>query len=341
MKNSNLSICNATIHPGETASLALPLPELYSCTSFYMPIKIVHGKKAGPCILIFSAAKGDELNGIEIVNRLIADLSQDLSGTLILVPVLNIFGLVAQTQALPHDVSLDGCFPGDPGGSYGERLAHVFTQEILCKAQYVIELKTGSLNHELLPQIYCNQDDPVAMNLAQKFMAPVITNMNPIKNSLQKTAEQLTIPLLIYRAGEAMRFSDSAIRLGVAGIHNIMRTLGMLEPLPLSTEQPSSFTPAFSQDQDWIRAHRSGVLFSQVELGNRVEKGQTMGHINDPFSLSASETVHATQNGIVVGINRNPLIHEGQTLFKIASFIDNNRAQHALETWSDTQTEGV
>lgn len=341
MKNSNLSICNVTIHPGETANLALPLPELYSCTSFYMPIKVVHGKKAGPCLLIFSAVKGDELNGIEIVNRLLADQSQPLCGTLILVPVLNIFGLVAKSQALLHDMSLDNCFPGSPDGSYGERLAHVFTQEILCKTNYCIELKTGSLNHELLPQIYCNKEDKEAISLAQQFAAPVITHINPVKNSLQQTTENLNIPLLVYRAGEAMRFSESAIKLGVSGINHVMRALEMLEDAPSTTskKQDPAFKSVFSQDQDWLRAHRSGVLFSEVELGQMITKGQTLGRISDPFSASSSETVQASQDGIIVGINRHPLIHEGQTIFKIASFIDNNRAQNALETWNDNQVE--
>ncbi|MDP3560664.1 MAG: succinylglutamate desuccinylase/aspartoacylase family protein [Legionellaceae bacterium] len=337
MKNTNLTICNATIHPGETAHLALPLPELYSCTSFYMPIKVVHGRKKGPCLLIFSAVKGEELNGIEIINRLLLSLSQQICGTLILVPILNIFGLVAQSKGLPQEMSLDGCFPGAAHGSYGERLAHIFTQEILCKANYCIELQTGSLNHDLLPQIYCNQSDAETVKLAQQFAAPVITNINTVKNSLQQITEQLNIPLLVYRAGEAMRFNEAAIKLGISGIHNIMRSLGILGSTPQEVSQETSFKPVFSQDQDWLRAHRSGVLFSEVELGQMILKGQIIGRINDPFSSSSSESVQASQDGIVVGINRHPLIHEGQTIFKIASFIDNSRAQNELEMWNDNQ----
>jgi predicted deacylase len=341
MKNSSLTICNATIYPGETAHLALPLPELYSCTSFYMPIKVVHGKKTGPCLLIFSAAKGEELNGIEIINRLLLSLAQQLSGTLILVPVLNIFGLVAQSKALSHEMSLDGCFPGAAHGSYGERLAYVFTQEILCKTNYCIELQTGSLNHDLLPQIYCNQSDNEAVRLAQQFAAPVITNINTVKNSLQQTTERLNIPLLVYRAGEAMRFNEAAIKVGLSGIHNVMRSLGILESSLEDINQETSFKPVFSQDQDWLRAHRSGVLFSEIELGQMIIKGQTIGRISDPFSSNSSEPVQASQDGIVVGINRHPLIHEGQTIFKIASFIDNSRAQNVLETWNDNQVHAL
>lgn len=330
MKNSKLNICNTTIFPGEKANLALPLPEFYSCTSFYMPIKVIHGKEAGPCLLIFSAVKGDELNGLEIINRLIeSDKLSSMRGTLIVVPVLNVLGLIAPSTT-SNDMSLERCFPGVAQGSYGERLAYIFTKEILEKADYCIELQTGSLNHDILPQIYCDLDNVGGKRLAQNFGAPVITNVAN-NNSLRKTTEQLNIPLIVYQAGEAMRFNESAITLGLSGIHNVMKILGMIDETD-PNEKPL-FKPIFSQDQDWIRAHRSGVLLSTVELGQKIHVGQCIGLINDPFSADTAEIVKAQQEGVVVGINRNPLIHEGQTIFKVATFIDNKRAERSIELW--------
>lgn len=334
MKNSNLTICDATIHPGETANLALPLPEFYSCTSFYMPIKVVHGKEAGPCLLIISAVKGDELNGLEIINRLLeSEYLSSIRGTIIAVPVLNVLGLVAPSRTPNSETSLDRCFPGLEHGSYGERIAHVFTQEILSKVDYCIELQTGTLNHDVLPQIYCNLDNSEGKRLAKSFAAPVITNVSTRNNSLRKTTEQLNIPLLVYQAGEAMRFNQASIELGLSGIKNMMRSLDMLDEE--EDVNPESFNSIFSQDQDWIRAHRSGVLLSEVELGQMIKTGQRIARISDPFSADTAETVKAEQDGVVVGINRHPLIHEGQTIFKVASFIDNDRAETALEAWSD------
>ncbi|VEG90498.1 succinylglutamate desuccinylase/aspartoacylase family protein [Legionella spiritensis] len=338
MKHSNLTICDATIHPGETANLALPLPEFYSCTSFYMPIKVVHGKEAGPCLLILSAVKGDELNGLEIINRLLeSDRLRRIRGTLIAVPVLNIFGLIEPSRTQRHETSLERCFPGVEHGSYGERLAHVFTREILCKANNCIELQTGSLNHDILPQIYCDLNNAEGRRLAQRFAAPAITNVMSGNNSLRRTTEELNIPLLVYQAGEAMRFNESAINLGISGIFNVMEALDMLDPE--ESQQPETFRSIFSQDEDWIRAHRSGVLLSNIELGQMIKKGQRIGRINDPFSADTAETVIAPQDGVVVGINRHPLIHEGQTIFKVASFIDNDRAGTVLEAWGDSQAE--
>ncbi|WP_133130189.1 succinylglutamate desuccinylase/aspartoacylase family protein [Legionella yabuuchiae] len=338
MKNSNLQICDATIHPGEIANLALPLPEFFSCISFYMPIKVVHGKQAGPCLLIFSSVKGEELNGLEIINQLLdADDIKQLAGTLIVVPVLNVLGLASYAKNLKYETNLERCFPGQEEGTYGERIAHVFTKEIMSKANYCIELRTGSLNHDILPQIYCNLSDPQSKSLAQSFAAPVITNVITENNTLRQTTEHLNIPLLVYQGGEALRFDESAISLGLNGIKNVMRSLNMIQVEDNQTNH--TFKPVFSQDQDWMYSHRSGVLKAQVELGQRIQKNQIIGLINDPFSADTVEPVKAQQDGIVVGVNRHPLIHEGQTIFKIATFIDNLRAETALEAWSESQQD--
>lgn len=336
MKNSRLKICNTIIHPGERVNLALPLPDFYSCTSLYMPIKVVHGKEAGPCILIFSAVKGDELNGLEIINRLLeSDKLSQMQGTLITVPVLNIFSLIGSTRTR-NDTSLEECFPGVENGSYGERLAYIFTREILSKADTCIELRTGSLNHDILPQIYCDLNDTKAKHLAKSFRAPVITNLNAQTNSLRKTIEQLSISSLIYQAGEAMRFNKPAISLGLSGIQYIMDAMGMINA---EHNDKNIFNPIFSQDQDWIRAQRSGVLLSNVELGQKIHKGQHIGFITDPFSADNAEIVKADQEGIIVGINCNPLIHEGQTIFKVATFLDNTRAESVLEAWTNESNQ--
>ena len=336
MKSSNLQICDANIHPGEIANLALPLPEFFSCVSFYMPIKVVHGKQAGPCILIFSSVKGDELNGLEIIDQLLlSNEIKNLKGTLIVVPVLNVLSLANYAKSSNYETNLERCFPGQEDGTYGERIAHVFTKEILTKADYCLELRTGSLNHDILPQVYCNLADAQSKALAQAFAAPVITNVHTENNTLRQTTENLNIPLLVYQGGEAMRFDESAISLGLAGIKNMMGSLDMIKPEP-ALEESQPFKPIFSQDQDWIYSHRSGILKSQVKLGQLIHKNEILGVINDPFSADTVEHVKSPQDGVVVGVNRQPLIHEGQTIFKIATFIDNIRAETALGAWSES-----
>ncbi len=336
MKNSNLHICDAIIHPGELANLALPLPEQYSCSPLYMPIKVLHGKTKGPCLVIFSILKGDELNGLEIANRVVSALDpKDISGTVIAVPVLNVYGLTHYPNRLPSGHNLANCFPGDEKGSFGERIAYAFTQEVLKKADCCIELQTGDKNHNILPQIYCNFDNQQARRLARVFTTPVITKVENKNNRLRQTTEDLHIPLLVYQAGEAMRFDEGAITTGIEGTMNIMRALGIL-----AGGVNTDVRPIASRDEEWIVAHTGGVLHTEVNLGQNVKKGDILGTITDPFGgTDFSEPVKAHQEGIIVGINTSPFIYEGLELFKIATFLDTSKAENVIEEWQQQQPD--
>lgn len=330
MKNTKLQICNAIIQPGELANLALPLPEQYSCAPLYMPIKVAHGVEKGPCLVIFSGIKGTEFNGLEIANRIIKSMNPSkMRGTVIAIPVMNIYGLTHYPVTLPTtNDNLEKCFPGDDEGSYGERIAHVFTQEILKKADYCIELQTGGLNHNILPQVYCNFENTKAKALAKIFQSPVVTNVSLEGNHLRQTTELLKIPLLVYQAGEAKRFDENAIHVGVEGIKNVMRSIDILEKEPIQ-----EVTPIFSQDAEWLTSHKGGILHSHVTLGQTIEENDTIGEINDPFGVELIEIIKAPQKGVVVGINMSPLVHEGLPIFKIASFLDYDKAETTLEAW--------
>jgi len=234
VSNKKIAICDVIVNAGEVANLALPLPERYSCSPLYMPIKVINGEKEGPCLVIFSGLKGTELNGLEIANRITKTTDPSvISGTIIAIPVVNVYGLTYCPSTLPTGRDLSNCFPGNEQGSYGERMAHIITEEILKKADYCIELQTGGENHNILPQVYCNFDNLEARKLARHFNAPVVTNVMVKNNPLRQTTESLNIPLLMYQAGEARRFDESAIELGVEGIKNSMRALDMLPKKPL------------------------------------------------------------------------------------------------------------
>ncbi len=198
-----------------------------------MPIKVVHGKQAGPCVLITAAMHGNELNGTEVINRLLEiNALNKLKGTLIVVPVLNVFGLMNRSRYLPGGVDLDRCFPGSKTGTHAARTAHLFTKEIFSKADYCLDLQTGFINCTNLPQIYVNFQDERAKALAKVFNAPVISNTHGEKGMLRTMAFKHKKPFLMYEAGEAMRFDDHAIKVGVKGILSILRKLEMLSGRP-------------------------------------------------------------------------------------------------------------
>lgn len=335
MKNSAIQICDATIQPGEKTTLALPLPEQYSCSPLYMPIKVINGKKKGPCLLLFSMIDGDEFNGMEILNQLFDCISaEDLSGTLITIPALNIYGLTHFPKMTPSGISLVNCFPGDETGNFGERVAHTFTQNILKHADYCIEYLTGSLNHEILPQIYCDVQNKKIRALAKVFQAPVVTQVESNKSTLRETIEALNVPLFVYQAGEASRFDHSAIKIGLEGTQYMMNVLQML-----SREIDDDFSPVFSKDEDWLTSPASGILHTGVSLGEHVKKGDILGRLNDPFSNENSTIIKSSFAGIIVGINRTPLIQEGAFIFKLASFIDNEKAESIIEEWDEARPE--
>ncbi len=335
MKNTKFKICDAVIHPGEVAKLALPLPQQYSCAPLYMPIKVINGKEKGPCLLVFSGVKGTELNGLEIANRISKTIKpEEIRGTIIIVPVVNIYGLTHYPFTLPSGSKLSNCFPGDENGTFGERIAHLFTSEVLKKADYCIELQTGEINHNILPQVYCNFDNAIAKKLSLLFQTPVVTNV-PLKgNKLRQTTEELQIPFLEYQAGEAMRFDEAAISLGVEGIQNIMGHIDMV-----GHKTVNDIRPLFSRDEEWIVAHKGGILHYNVVLGQTIQKNELIATIDDPLGEDMVEPVKAQQEGIIVGINTAPLIHEGLPIFKLASFLDYEKAETVIKEWNQKQTE--
>ncbi len=338
MKNTTLQICNETIHPGESLSLALPLPELFSCAPLYMPIKVIHGKRPGPCLLVTAAMYGNELNGTEIISQLLnVSALKKLQGTLIAIPVLNVYGLINRSRYLPGGLDLDSCFPGTKTGTHASRMAHVFTSEIFNKADACIDLQTGFINYTNLPQIYVNFNDEEAKTLAKTFNAPVISNTVCEKGMLRTLAFEEKKPFLLYEAGEAMRFNEHAIKVGVKGILNVMRKLDML---PHSTTKKDNVLKSFFTEKNiWVRASTSGISHTKHKLGAHVKKGEVLCTINDPFGATDSMTVTSPEEAIIVGKNNLPLVHEGESLFQLAVFPKMQHTASHLEEWKEKSTE--
>lgn len=341
MKNSPLKICNETIYPKERLSLALPLPELFSCAPIYMPIKVFHGKKAGPCLLIVSGICGDELNGMETINRLMEQpWLERIAGTLIAVPVFDVYGFMNKTSHLPIDLNIENSFPGSEHGSHSARFAHVFTQNILSLANYCVHLRSGPLNHTNFPQVYVDLKHAEAKKLAYSFAAPIISKVRTGKNSFREAANALNIPLLVYEAGEALRFDEDAIKGGLRGVANVMRELGMLQK-PSTSGFKKTCKPIVSAEGMWVRAESSGISHSKIRLGQQISEGDLLCVIKDPFGAGPDRQLFSPIDGVVVGINNLPLVHEGEVIFKVAAFAEDEEAVSRLEDWQSHNTENA
>ncbi len=323
-------IGNTEIRAGERVAVDLPVAKLYTATSLSMPVKVVHGRQSGPVLFVSAAVHGDELNGVEIIRRLLKrKVLRSLRGTLLAVPIVNIHGFIDQSRYLPDRRDLNRSFPGSPRGSIAARLAHTFLQEIVLKSNFGIDLHTGAIDRSNLPQIRANLDDPEVSDLAAAFGAPVIVNAALREGSLRANASANGIPVLVYEAGEALRFDELSIAAGIRGIMAVMRTLGMLPP----ARSRKTNDAVVARSTTWVRAPTSGIVSMPVKLGSRVNKGDHLAVISDPLG-DLSELVCAPFNGIVIGCSRLPLAHEGDALFHLAAFSSVGSAESAVEEFA-------
>ena len=330
-KNNPFSIGEFTVKPGQKENINLPVAKLYTSTSLSMPVQVVCGRRPGPVLFVSAAIHGDELNGVEIIRRLLRlKVLSSIRGTLIAVPIVNVHGFLNQSRYLPDRRDLNRSFPGSPKGSIAARLANTFFQEIVSKSNYGIDLHTGAINRSNLPQIRGNLDDEKTLELANVFGVPVAINANIRDNSLRACVADMGIPVLIYEAGEALRFDEICIKAGLRGVLNVMRCIGMLP-----TKRPSSkqVNPLLARTTSWVRAAGSGIFNKDVQLGGSVSKGQRLGSISDPLGDS-SEIMVAPFDGIVIGCSNLPLAHEGDALFNIAEFRSISKAEVLVEEFT-------
>lgn len=322
------------VAPGTSVTFELPLPDLYTHAPMCMPVQVVHGRREGPCLFVCAAVHGDELNGIEIVHRLLGRAAlKSLRGTLIAVPMVNVYGVISQSRYLPDRRDLNRSFPGLERGSLASRLAHLFMHEIVSRADYGIDLHTGAGQRVNLPQIRGDLDDDETLELARTFGVPVLINANLRDGSLRQAAGEHGVRMLLYEAGEALRFDEVAIRAGVQGIVNVMRKLDMLAP-SRSRRGQKRMEPYVARSSSWVRATASGVFRTRVPLGAHVDTDALLGTISDPLG-ERSEQVRASVSGVVVGRTQLPLVLEGEALFHIATFERAGLVAETVQSFND------
>lgn len=330
-----LTLGDYVINLGERMTIELPVTDLYTHTTLKMPVQVVRGNKPGPTLFISAAIHGDEINGVEIVRRVLEYKGlEKLRGTLIAVPIVNVQGFLAHSRYTPDRRDLNRSFPGSSTGSVASRLANLFVNEIVLNSDCGIDLHTAAIHRDNLPQIRAHLDSPETERLAKAFGAPVIMNSNLRDGSLRYFAAEEGIPMLLYEAGEALRFDESSIRVGARGVLNVMRELKMLRPS--RAKHPPSTVRANSSH--WMRADRSGILRATVGLGTYVGEGQELGRISDPFGIQ-EQIVRAKCAGVLIGRTNLPLVNEGDAVFHIARVGDELEAIESIESIQRETTE--
>ena len=336
----SLFIGEQEILPGTITRIEIPVASLYINADISMPVYVIRGRKSGPRIFVSAAVHGDEINGIEIIRRLIQLKNLKIShGTLILVPMVNVYGVLNQSRYMPDRRDLNRVFPGSKKGSLAGRLADIFLNEIVSQCDFGIDLHTGAIHRSNLPQIRADLDDEETRKLAVAFDVPVLLNSNLRDGSLREAAVGVNTKVLLYEAGEALRFDELCIQAGLKGILNVLSYLGMTRRRPI---RKRILEPFIAYSSSWLRAGSSGIVHNLKNLGEKVSEGDVVAEIGNSFG-EISDRVRVLHDGIIIGKQNIPLVQEGDAMFHIAYYKNDEEDEVAeyIENLNDDMLLGL
>ena len=314
-RNVPITVGDVTVEPGKRKRFDLPAARLPTGTWMSLPVSVVNGRHPGPTIWLSGAVHGDEINGVAIIRRVMERLTaRELHGAVIAVPIVNVFGFINESRYLPDRRDLNRSFPGSARGSLAARLAHLFVKEIVEHCDVGIDLHTAAGHRINVPQIRADMSDERTRELSQAFGAPFLVDARIRDGSLRQAATERGKPVLVYEAGQVHRFDDDAIRTGVAGVLRVMESLGM----GAWDAPPASIPPVMVGRTTWVRARRGGIAEITVDLGERIDHGQSLATIADSLGTKRSR-VSAPLGGWVIARTLNPLVSQGDALVHIAA----------------------
>lgn len=310
------SLAGHRVAPGTMTRVSLPLAKNLVGYMQPMSVFILHGVQDGPVLGLSAAVHGDELNGIPIIRQVMRLLDpKKLRGTLVATPVVNVFGLNQRSRYLPDNRDLNRCFPGARKGSLGARIADHFLREVITRCTHAVDFHTGARGRENWPQIRCNLDDSITRQMGQAFGAPATLHASLRDGSLRKSAGDLGVPMLLFEAGEAGRFCEYSIEVGVRGTMALCRHLGMVTQ-DLAPERESDSIEL--RGSKWVRASRTGFCRHLTALGDHVQAGQCLAHIFDSIKGN-THRVESKVDGYVIGQSTWATLYQGDALCHIAS----------------------
>ncbi|MEM6791122.1 MAG: succinylglutamate desuccinylase/aspartoacylase family protein [Myxococcota bacterium] len=308
---------SSPVRAGSKTIVDLPVARLPSGSWAHMPVAVVHGARPGPTAWISGAVHGDELNGIEIVRRVLRSVTpRKMRGTLLAIPIVNVFGVMNRSRYLPDRRDLNRSFPGSARGSMAARLARLFFDEVVARCVVGLDFHTGSAGRTNLPQLRCDLDDPETLRLARAFAAPVTYHAQTRDGSLRHAAVTAGVPTLLYEGGEAHRFDEDAVTVAVAGATRALVAMGMVDADDAAV---APATPTIEvRTSRWMRAGRAGFARIAVPLGATVRAGDVVALVADAFG-SQEIKVRSQIGGIVIGALREPQVHRGDALVHVAA----------------------
>ncbi len=298
---------------GEDKLINLSIARLPTYTSIDLPVRVIRGNNPGPVLLISGGLHGDEINGIEIVRRmLVKNVLKPENGSVIAIPLMNVYGFIQNVRGVPDGKDINRSFPGSKNGSLANLVAYNIMNEIIPIIDYGIDFHTGGASRANFPQIRCTFDVPENIELAKIFSPPVILHSKLIEKSFRKAAHKKGKQILVFETGESLRIDHSGIEEAIKGTQRLMKHLAMIRNAP-EPQQTEIF-----EKSSWVRAKIAGLFHPKVELGDNISKRQLLGRITDPYGNETVKVV-SNYNGKVIGLNYNPVVHKGDAILHIAN----------------------
>ncbi|MEO1011154.1 MAG: succinylglutamate desuccinylase/aspartoacylase family protein [Bacteroidota bacterium] len=311
--NKTITIGGETVLPGESKLLKIGIDRLPTGTLIDIPVYVFNANKPGPTLLIQAGLHGDEINGIEIVRRMIHEKWFRLqAGAVIAVPILNIFGFIHFSRDVPDGKDVNRSFPGSKRGSLASRIAYHYVTEIMHQMDFAIDLHTGGAQRHNFPQIRYTGEDEKSKELAMVFNAPISFASKLIRGSFRNAAYRMRKPSVVFEAGESMRFDGYSILEGMQGILNVLDHFRMIPKATLHVpERKETF---FLEDRKWLRAPTAGMFIPEVTNGSELTKGQLMGIVTDTYGKHTKK-IKSPFEGFVITVNHQAVVNQGDALF--------------------------
>lgn len=317
VESNPLYILNETILPGESKEVNFDVANLHTSSPVNIPVIIERSKKPGPTVLFTAGIHGDEVNGVEIIRQLIAKgINKPKIGTIICMPVINIFGFINLKREFPDGRDLNRVFPGSPNGSLASRVAYKLVKEIVPQANLIIDFHTGGSGRFNAPQLRYSKDKKDLDDLAKVFGAPFVLYSKNLSKSFRATCNKLKKPILLFEGGKSFHIDDIVTNSGVNGSKRILKHLGMLKTVFKSTKPKKECL--FITDSKWQRAKYSGMFKASVAIGSQVKKEDIIGNITDPYG-KFNFFVRASNSGYIINVNESPIVYQGDALFHITT----------------------
>ena len=303
------------------ADINMEIAKLYTMSNVQIPIIVERSKIDGPTVLLTAGLHGDEINGVEIVRQIIVQkINKPKTGTIICIPVINVFGFLTLSREFPDGRDLNRVFPGSKTGSLASRFAYYLLNEVIPNVDYAIDFHAGGASRFNAAQIRIVPDNKELKALADIFNAPFGLFSKNMQGTFRNSCDKLGVKMLLFEGGKSIDVNNAITTEGVDGTKRILYSLGMLNARKRIVI-PANKT-LYILKSNWIRAKYSGMFHGLTKVGSYVLKGQILATVSDPYG-KIEHQLKAPISGYIINVNDSPIVYVGDAIYHISNAVEN------------------